>query len=80
MKEIRLVVTEKRLFVSGAQSKLMAQFENFGQSHFQFHDSRNTQNTILPQKYLSFDWELDGDIRPLDIDKFKIDCSDESKM
>ena len=43
MKEIRLIVMAKKVFVSGDESKLLRKFGVVGLSQCQFHDSRNTK-------------------------------------
>ena len=58
-----MVVTEKRVFVSGDESNVMAQFKIFGLPDFHFHDARNTENksrTNSPPKVFFFHWLLDG--------------------
>ena len=46
MKESRPVVTEKRVFVSRDESKLLPQFGSLGLSQIYFHNSTNTKNNF----------------------------------
>ena len=84
MKENRLVATEKRVFVSRDQSNLIAQFAFFGQTQFQFHNSRNTKPTSKANsfpKVLIF--LIESLMEKNDVvvtEKFEIENGVESKM
>ena len=82
MKEFRLVVSEKIVFVSGDESKLIAQFGITGLSQFYFHDSRNPKiisESNSPLKFWWRDWAFDGTFRPVVEENFENEYRDESK-
>ena len=53
MNEIILVGTEKRVFESRDESKLIVQFEIFGLSQLYFHTSGNTKKTTFKSNFPS---------------------------
>ena len=84
MKEIRLVVTEKRVFVTRDKPELIAQYRIFRLSQFQVHDSNRNKkqllNLILRKTiYCSIQTLTEKNI-PVVKEKFEIEYGDESLL
>ena len=74
MKEITLVVTEKRVFVPRDESKLVAQLGNLDYQKPNFAiqaTQKQLLNLIFLQMYQMFDWDLEGRNRSVATKKYE---------